>query len=196
MGSQKYYLENAMSFSLSDITKIIEIKTRYFFGAWVFGALLIFLPAEIKAQMGITIPEVVRPWLGFSTLAVFVLWLVLIVMQIFSVIRQWFKERGMRSEILVQLETLSDGERSIFILCLSNNQRTIQRNITDGSANSLKSKRLLAMATQGSILSMPFTIPNFVWEHIKSNEAELFPELTDENAMRKFHQSQQHGWMR
>lgn len=181
---------------LENITKLTELKARYFFGAWVFGALLIFLPAEIKEQMRITIPEVVRPWVGFSTLAAFVLWVVLATIQIFSSIRKWFAERHLRAEILSQLETLSDGERDIFLLCLSRNQRTIQRNITDGATNSLKSKRLLLMASQGSVLSMPHTVPKFVWDYIKANEAALFPELLSEDAMREFQQRQQHGWMR
>lgn len=181
---------------LEHITKLTEVKARYFFGAWAFGALLIFLPAEIKQQMAITIPDAVRPWIGFTTLAAFVLWLVLFTLQIFSYFRRWFKKRNMRDEILSQLETLSDGERDIFLHCLSRNQRTIQRNITDGPANSLKSKRLLVMASQGSILAMPHTIPKFVWDHLKEKEVEMFPELFDENAKREFHQRQQHGWMR
>lgn len=185
-----------MTWSLPDVTKILGLKARYYFCAWVFGALLIFLPAEIKEQMAITIPEVVRPWLGFSTLAAFVLWLVLAVFHSASYIRRWLNGREAKAEILSYLETLSQGERDIFIQCLSLNKRTIQRNITDGAANSLKQKRLLVMAAQGSVLSMAHTIPKFVWDHIKANEAELFPEIFDENAMREFQQRQQHGWMR
>lgn len=180
----------------SDMIKLTELKVRYFLVAWVFGALLIFLPIEMRNQMGITIPEVVRPWVGFSTLAAFVFWLVLSFIQLFSFIQQWLKDRNLRVTILSQLETLSDGERAIFLHCLSKNQRTIQRNITDGPTNSLKSKRLLVMASQGSVLSMPHTIPKFVWDHIKAKETELFPELFDEHAMREFQQRRQNGWMR
>jgi len=176
---------------LENVTKLAELKARYFFGAWVFGALLIFLPTEIKGQMGITIPDVVRPWIGFSTLAAFVLWIVLATLQVFSSVHQWFTGRKLRAEILSQLETLSGGERDIFLICLSRNQRTIQRNITDGPANSLKSKRLLLMASQGSVLSMPHTIPKFVWDHIKANEAQLFPELFDEKRRILAHSEQE-----
>lgn len=178
------------------ITKLTEVKARYFFGVWVFGGLLIFLPIEIKQQMAITIPDIVRPWIGFTTLAAFVLWLVLSIIQGFSYFHKRYKERIMKSEILSQLETLSDGERAIFLHCLSQNQRSIQRNITDGPANSLKSKSLLVMASQGSILAMPHTIPKFVWDHLKEHEEVLFPELFDENAMREFQLRQQNGWMR
>jgi len=177
------------------VTKLTELKARYFFGAWVFGALLIFLPAEIKQQMAITIPEVVRPWVGFSSLAAFVLWIVLTTIQLLSFIHHWLRERKLRTEILSQLETLSDGERDIFLLCLTHNQRTIQRNITDGPANGLRSKRLLVMAAQGSVLSMPYTIPKFVWDHLRANEPELFPELSDAKAMRELQQRHQNGWM-
>lgn|GEM_PF-3837677 len=185
-----------MSLSWSDFMKILELKARYFFGAWVFGALLIFLPADIKQQMAIATPEVVRPWLGFSTLAAFVFWLVLAVLRTTTFFFRWSNERKARTEILSYFETLSQGERDIFIQCLSLNKRTINRNINDGSTNSMKQKRLLVMASQGSVLSMPHTIPKFIWDHIKKNEVELFPELYDENAMQEFQQRQQHGWIR
>lgn len=180
------------TWSLLDLTKI---KARYFFGAWIFGALVIFLPEAIKQKMAITIPETVRPWLGFSTLAAFVLWVVLVSLYCASKIKDWFDFRRRKSEALSQLETLSQGERDIFILCLSLNQRTIQRNITDPAANSLLAKRLLVIAPQGNILAMPFTIPKFAWEYLKSNETELFPELHDERAMAAFHERQRNGWM-
>lgn len=179
---------------VENILKLTELKARYFLVIWILGALLIFLPLNIKEQMGLaTLPTEIQPWLGLITLAAFALWLA----QLFHSIQNWFQYRSRRSEILSQLDTLSRGERDILIQCLANNQRTIRRNIADSDTHSLTSKLLLVRAGGvGSALSWPHTIPKFVWDYIKKNEAELFPELFDENAMREFQQRQQHGWMR
>jgi len=178
------------------ITKLAELKARYFFAIAVIGGLLIFLPANVRQQMAVTIPESVRQWVGLSTLAASVFWLVLTFVQFFSFVQNKISERRLKAEVLGQLETLSQRERDVFLQCLNLNQRTIHRNINDAAANSLRSKRLLAMASQGSVLSMPFTIPKFVWDHIKANDTVLFPELFDEAAMNELAQRQNnHSWM-
>jgi hypothetical protein len=178
------------------VTKLIKLKARYFFAAWVFGALLIFLPDSLKQQMNITIPDDVQPWVGFSTLATFVLWLNLILLQVFAYVRKKLSERRIKNETLAQLETLSQRERDVLLQCVNLNQRTIHRNINDSAVNSLRSKGLITIARSGSALSMPFTIPKFVWEYIKANDVILFPELLDETAMTEFDQRlKNYHWM-
>lgn len=171
--------------------KLIELKARYFFALWVLGSLLIFLPLSIKEQMGLAnLPLVIKPWIGIITLVSFVMW----VTQLFQVLRDWFKLRRMRAEIINQLETLSTDERDIFIVCLAKNQRTIHRNITDPDTHSLISKRLLVQAAgSGNMLAWPFTVPTFVWKHLKENEEILFPELYDEVAMKEVLRRQNSG---
>lgn len=175
--------------------KVTEIKNRYFFGAWLFGTLLIFLPSDIKQKMAVSIPDGVRPWVGFATLAAFVLWLVLGLLHVLSFIQNKIKERETRKNILSHLDTLSQGEREVFIFCIANNQRTIYRNINDSSVNSLKSKRLVVMAPQGSVLSMPNTIPKFVWDHVTENAKQLFPEAFNKKALKALEEKQKNGWM-
>lgn len=179
-----------------DLLKVIELKIRYFFAVWIFGALLIFLPEEIKTKMAVTIPENIRPWIGFATLAFFVLWFVLAIIHVISYLHSKYKDYQMRDDVLDQLNTLSDRERDIFIFCLSRNQRTIQRNITDGAVNSLMTKRLLTIARQGSVLSMPYTIPDFVWKRLQKKRDVLFPEFLSPEEMAKFVNRQRDGWMR
>lgn len=182
---------------VTEIHKLVQLKARYFFGLWVFGTLLIFLPEPIKQQMRVEIPEMAKPWLGFSTLAAFVLWIVQIILLLAGFIRDWIRGRKVRAEILSQLETLSQGERDIFLICLLSNQRTIRRQITDSDVHSLTAKRLISRAGgMGSALSWPHTIPRFVWEYIKANEAYLFPELNDENEIKELEKRLKFGWMR
>lgn len=166
---------------IDNVVKLIELKARYFLVLWILGALLIFLPISIKEPMGLAnLPSVVQPWLGLATLASFAMW----VTQLVQSIRNWFSYRSLRFEILSQMDTLSRGERDVFIFCLANNQRTIHRNITNADTHSLVSKRLLIRAAgAGSAMSWPHTIPTFVWKYIKKHEANLFPELYDESAM-------------
>ncbi len=176
---------------VENILKLIELKARYFFALWILGALLIFLPLAIKEQMGLAnLPLVIKPWIGIITLVSFVMW----VIQLFQILRNWFKLRRMRSDIIDQLHTLTSDERDIFIVCLAKNQRTIHRNITDPDTHSLVSKRLLIQAAgAGNMLAWPFTIPTFVWVHLKENDVILFPELLDEDATEKVLRRQNNG---
>ena len=185
-----------MNLGWPNVTEILGLKARYYFSVWVVGALLIFLPVEIKERMAITIPEVIRPWVGILTLTTFVFWLVLVFFRAASFVHRLIDERKSRTETLGHFRTLSRGERDIFIQCLSRNENTVFRHINDGSANSLKQKRLLIMAPQGSLLAMPHTIPEFVWDYIKANQVQLFPELSSKEAMLEFDLRQQHSWMR
>lgn len=189
-----------MSFGFTEAIKIIEkmkeLKARYVFFVWVFGALLTFLPLTVKQQLQVTIPEGIQPWIGFTTLGAFVLWLVMVLLNLVGFIQNKLRNREIKAMALKQLKTLSHGEREIFLLCLHENKRTIHREITDPPINSLQSKQLIVRAREGNILAMPFTIPDFVWSHIKINEEELFPELSDVQAMKRLLQAQQHSWMR
>lgn len=181
---------------ISDLRKIIQLKARYFFAAWVFGALLIFLPETIKQQMHIEIPEVVKPWLGFGTLATFVFWLVQILLLLWELLGSWRMSRQAKARALSQFDSLSQRERDIFITCLANNQRTIHRAIGDAQMQSLVSKGLMSRAGGvGHMMSWSFTIPQHIWEYIKENEQTLFPELFDEKAMLEFEKRQRNGWM-
>lgn len=178
------------------IIKLTEIKIRYIFAVAIFGGLLIFLPVDVAQQMSIIIPESIRPWVGFSTLAASVLWSVLMFAQFFAWMHKKLAERRTKKEILCQLETLSRSERDLFLFCLSENQQTINRNISDPAVSSLCAKRLLVMAFQGNSLCMPFVIPGFVWKYVKTKQKDFFPELFDENSMKKLEERQNNNWMR
>lgn len=184
-----------MSEVIGIILKIIDLKARIIFAIWLIGALLIFLPDQIKTKMAVTIPEPIRPYIGFITLVTFVLWIVLATVQIVSILKKIITEKKVQSEILDQLKTLSTKERDIFIFCLMNKQTTIHRNIVDGAVNSLLAKCLLSTKMQGNRLAMPFIIPTFVWKHLQRHKDFLFPEISNPDTMNALLHRQQHGWM-
>ena len=181
---------------IAELQKLIHLKARYIFGAWAFGALLIFLPPAIIQQMHVEIPEVVKPWLGFGTLAAFVLWLVQVFLLGWELFGSWRMTKKAKARALRQFDSLSQGERDIFLICLSNNQRTLNRAITDSEMQSLITKGLMARASGvGNMMSWSFTIPQHIWEYVKENEEKLFPEIFDENAMVQLQKRLSHGWM-
>lgn len=181
--------------SFADYIKIFELKPRYLFAVWFFGALLLLLPSYITDRFGFTaITNSYRGWIGLATLAVFTLWIV----QMWS----WYEERKEKGKVkseaeakaqaearqqeeqlaqahveaLRSLSTLSAGEQRLIMYALYNNQQTVVTRFTDQAAQALRSKRLLVAAGQGDAFNFPFTIPNFVWDHLQKHKAEFLPQ--------------------
>lgn len=127
-----------------------------------------------------SIPLIINPCIGIVTLTAITMWMTFM----FFDLQKWKSSNKIRSEILEQLQTLSRGEKEIFIFCLANNQRTIYRSMIDSDLHGLVSKKLLVKASgQGDAIAWPYTNPTFVWTHLKKNEVFLFTELFDESDM-------------
>lgn len=156
-----------------DWLKVIQLKPRFLFGLWLFGSLIIFLPSGYSNDLGITvIREHYKGWVGVATLGAFAFWVV----QLIPYAQEWREKRRWRASILEFIDTLSIEERFLLAYCLYKNQRTICLNINHSAGNSLCQKGIFERADEGSILALPHTIPNFVWQRIASNRALILPE--------------------
>jgi len=148
-----------------DWLKAIQLKPRFFFAFMVLGLLILFLPSRLSVFLGIDcIVTQFRPWIGLATVAAFCLWLV----QMFPILRAARLRKRDREAAVAHLLTLSTQEWFILAYCLYRGQRTIYLPLTDQAAHSLCDKGLLCAAGgTGNILDWPFTIPDFVWEHLE-----------------------------
>ena len=58
----------------------------------------------------------------------------------------------------------------LLAFCLNRNQQTVTLEITHRIAGALVAKNMLIMASGvGNQLAWPFTIPDFLWHHIRAN---------------------------
>jgi hypothetical protein len=73
--------------------------------------------------------------------------------------------------ILQHLENLTPQEAHFLVVALEKNAQTIYWKHDDNEVRSLKAKGLLESVPDDSpLLYKPFSIPRFVWEHIKTPE--------------------------
>jgi hypothetical protein len=158
---------------LPDWLKVIQLQPRFLLGLWVLGALLLFLPANLATPLGIvTLRDHYRPWIGVGTLAAFAFWLV----QLVPAIAKRWSSRKYRAGILKNLDGLTREERFELAYCIHRGQRTVYLKVIDSAAQSLCGKGLFIHGERGSILSVPFTIPLFVWDYIRANPQTILPE--------------------
>jgi hypothetical protein len=158
----------------SDWLKIIQLKPRFLFGLGLLGVLLLFLPSSLVGSFGIiSVRDSYRGWIGTATLAAFAFWGV----QLLPSLKAWLHERKRKSEILMSLDALSKEEQFLLAYCLDRNQRTVCLPMIDRAATSLCQKGLLVSANRfADSLAWPFTIPNFVWEHLQLISPQILPE--------------------
>ena len=154
-----------------DWLKVIQLKPRFLFGIWGLGALLLFLPDKTISVFGaVALRDSYRPWIGVTTLAAFVFWVVQLVPHMHQYISRWKQRR----EVIRSLESLSEEEWLILAYCMERNQRTITLTLADRVAGSLMAKGLLVMASGlGNQLAWPNTIPTHLWKHL-SKDKEAF----------------------
>src|SRR6266513_1374112 len=70
----RYNLELRSVMSFFEWVKVFELKPRYLLAVWLFGALLLLLPAYVSERFGFaSIVTHYRGWIGLGTLAFFVL---------------------------------------------------------------------------------------------------------------------------
>ncbi len=156
-----------------DWLKVIQLQPRFLFGLCVLGALLLFLPAHAATALGIVeIRDHYRPWIGLGTLSAFAFWIV----QLIPGITRIRSERKYRAAVLKNLAGLTGEERFQLAYCIHRGQRTMYLRLIDSAAQSLCSKGLLVPGDRGSILSLPFTIPLFAWDHIRANPNTILRE--------------------
>jgi len=136
--------------------------------------LVLFLPDSIGIKFGIlALRAKYLPWIGGGTLAAFVLWVV----QLVPWINAKFAQRRYRTQVLQNLFGLTEQEQFLLCYCTHRGQRTVYLAPNDSAAQALCNKGLLVPSSGlGRALSWPFTIPQFVWEHIRANRHVLMSD--------------------
>jgi len=154
-----------------DWLKIIQLKPRFLFGIWFFGALLLGLPQGLAEIFSLSeIRNSFRPWLGLLTLLSFSFWLV----QLIPTGSSYLARRRLRKTLIRYLEFLSPEEWILLAYCLKNNQQTITLSIVDRVAGSLVARGILERAAGvGNQMSWPYTIHNIVWDYLLLKRAEF-----------------------
>jgi len=97
---------------------------------------------------------------------------------LFSRISVWFSEcrgrRAARSTIIKRLYTLDTMEYWWIAYCLLHNVQTLSATGINQTANSLLNKGIVTQGS-GSIVSLPFHLQDFVWEHLQKHREEFLP---------------------
>ncbi|MCB9026110.1 MAG: superinfection exclusion B family protein [Bdellovibrionaceae bacterium] len=169
--------------SLESYLKVIQLKPRFLFGLLAFGLIMILFPDDLATKFGFQkLRADYRGWIGIGTIAVFCMWL----MQLIPAINRKYKGWQAKKTVLARLYTLSEYERDDLLHCIYKNQQTINASMIDGSVHGLTTKGILVMGTgTGNRMSWPYTIPDYIWNHIQKNKEELFPELFDDAILKE-----------
>lgn len=162
----------------------------------LFTGTLLFLPGQIvddSVLQGIRNAYKTELWVGLFLSASFfvsylgkVIWS-FVVRQIGAHIdesRQKKKRKDGLKRVIDRLKSLDQRELLWIQYCLHNNQQTISCVYTDRTANSLENKGVLSSGS-GSMLSMPYTIRDDVWAHIKAHQSEFIP-VVDQRGKSEF----------
>jgi hypothetical protein len=159
-----------MNLSL-DWLRAIQLKPRFLFGIWILGMLVLFLPENLATSFGIVKAKIdLHPWLGLGTLAAFSFWLV----QLIPAFQSFRSRRRYRMEMIRSLKSISPEEWILLAYCIERKQQRITLTIVNRVAGSLVSRGILKRAEGGgNIVAWPYTIPNFLWEHLLANR-EMF----------------------
>ena len=87
-----------------------------------------------------------------------------------------------QEEILKGLEALSEGEQELLAYCVNRQRRTFHARTASNIFNiavGLQQKHLLISGCRSySILAVPFTIPDYVWERLPLHFSEFLPNAS------------------
>ena len=188
------------------LSKILVFVARYAWAVFVMIAFVLFVPDDALKQLGLE--QIKATYKGYF-------WLVLIftgtlsVGAVFSYLDKkvfdgWLeqrraekrrnKERDERlSAIEKRLNSLDDRELIWIKYCLFHNVQTLSAKMDDVTAQSLLNKKILSRGS-GSILDLPFHIPDEVWEYLQQNHYKFLndEETNDpqfENMLESFRKS-------
>jgi hypothetical protein len=164
-----------------DSLKDVVFNPRVIFVICFVGTLLLFLPSNYLDYFGLTaFRDEYRKWIGLATVLTFAL----LVTQLGSYV--WLRLHGKRStrrergKRLQSLETLSRGEWFILLHCLDRGEQTVFLSFGDPHAMSLCDKGLLLPAQTGHTWNFPFTIPDYVWNHLQEIKTQILPSSPQE----------------
>ncbi|MFQ5752314.1 MAG: super-infection exclusion protein B [bacterium] len=162
-----------------DWLKAIQLKPRFLFGLFILGVVILKVPDSYAKIFGITdLLNQYRGWIGVGTLAALCFWFV----QLWPWLWKQINSRKRKSNILKNINNLTEKEHRILAYCLTRNERTINLDIINPEGLSLCNKGLLAKAQGvGDMLEWPYTMPSFVWDHLQDIREEFLGRFSHPN---------------
>ena len=168
---------------IESITKILDSLAKYSWGVIVVCLFILFVPDEQARKIGlIDIRETYKGYLWACLVFAAVIW----VSSISSKLSKWivnkYDKRKRREVIIKRLYALNLEEKMWIAYCVHHNVQTLHATQINSTANSLMNKGIVAGGS-GSIMSLPFTIVDYVWLYITQHrDVFLPPELANNPA--------------
>jgi len=178
-------------FSPETLSKVLESAAKYAWAVFVMAAFVLFVPDDAAKQLGID--GIKAEYKGYFWLTL-VFTGTLTLGAVFSYVNKkvldgWLEDRrsekkrsAKRAErlnaIALRLNSLDDRELFWIKYCLFHNVQTLSAKMDDVTAQSLLNKSILSQGS-GSMLNLPFHIPDEVWTYLQENH---FLFLSEEEA--------------
>lgn len=163
---------------MKNLIELVQLKPRTLFGIGSVGIILLFTPDKFISTLGLF--EFRNNWrslIGLMTVIGVVFWIV----QLFPVMMAFLAESKHKKMAIKSLDSLASYELTILLYGLWNNQRTVFLSLGDCGALALCQKGILLKASgTGHRLGWPYTIENFIWEHLRQNPRYTMPKLANE----------------
>jgi len=177
------------------IDKFVDAAGKFASSIFVMVCFVLFIPEDVGNSLDVSNFKYVYRgylWLAF----VFTGSLTLIKFLIYidnRFIEGWLAERRRaknkslhlmerENEIRFRLSSLNERELLWIKYCLYYNVQTLSARVDDVTAQSLVDKRLLSQGS-GSILNLPYHIPDDVWLFVRTNQELIFgqDDINDPN---------------
>jgi hypothetical protein len=142
----------------------------------IVGAMLLFFPSRYLDYFGLAaFRDEYRKWIGLAAVISLVLLLTQLSIHLWTKGQHIRKSSRLEIKRLQALETLSRGEWFILQRCVDKGEQTIFLSVGDPHVNALRNKGLLLAARSGHSWNWPFTIPDYVWNHLQTMKAQIIP---------------------
>jgi hypothetical protein len=166
---------------IESLAKILDSLAKYSWGMIVVCSFILFVPDEQARKIGIIdIRETYKGYLWVGLVFAAAIW----ISSISSKINRWivnkYDKRKRREVIIKRLYALNLEEKMWIAYCLHHNVQTLHATQVNSTANSLMNKGIVAGGS-GSILSLPFTIVDYVWLYLTEHRDVFLPQGIADN---------------
>ena len=169
---------------MEEFSKILEFIGKYAWAVFFTTCFLLFVPDDAATQIGLL--ELRKSFRG-------ILWIVLVFTFVLSlgtafqylhkeIIEGYLKQHHNRKKqkeqiemLALRLNSLNLNEKMWIKYCLFHNTQTLSAEQINVTAQSLSHKGIV-VANSGSILDLPFHIPDHVWLYMLEHKDELLPK--------------------
>lgn len=178
------------------LSKIADVAPWLFLAVGLSGLTVLLFPDALAETFGLTgLREDHRTWIGIGTIAGLVIWVTYALGHLYKRGGRWLSRRKSRRQVLAMLATgdLEQEEYRLLAYYVWKNGRTQYLPLHYPPARSLASKGVLKpISGQGSMMAWPCVVPTYVWDFLRNNKDELFPELESPEMQRALERFPKH----